>query len=228
MQAIFDMFDERKHEISLYLSALVELDQNSHNNDRGLHYFNNDFLKILRANTLVMVYNLVESTVMGGILEIYDKLRQEGMTYSDVRSEIQNIWFSYKFKQVYDEQAHFHSYKGKAQEIVNAIMTGNIIDLDRKATAISGNLDADQIRIVCQDHGIRFTTDPGSKGGVALGRVKQDRNNLAHGTLSFAECGRNYSIQDLEGIITETVLYLQGLLDGMKQYYDQQLYKAVI
>ena len=43
-----------------------------------------------------MIYNLVESTVMGGILEIYDKVKQEGLTYSGVRKEIKDIWFAYK------------------------------------------------------------------------------------------------------------------------------------
>lgn len=172
-----------------------------------------------------MVYNLVESTVMGGILEIYDKLKQEGLTYSGVRKEIKDIWFAYKFRQVYDQQAHYNSYKDKAIEIVNSILTGEIIELDRKATAISGNLDAQQIRNVCHDHGICFTPEAGSRGGVVLETVKDRRNDLAHGTLSFAECGRDYSIEDLVKIKQETVLFLRGLLIGMKQYYDGKQYK---
>ena len=90
MQAIFDMFNERIQEIDLYFEALKELDQgNTEHLDAP--FFDSEFIKILKANTLLMVYNLVESTVMGGILEIYDKLKQEGLTYSDVRKEIKDI-----------------------------------------------------------------------------------------------------------------------------------------
>ena len=122
MQAIFDMFNERIQEIDLYFEALKELDQgNTEHLDAP--FFDSEFIKILKANTLLMVYNLVESTVMGGILEIYDKLKQEGLTYSDVRKEIKDIWFAYKFRQVYDQQAHYNSYKDKAIEIVNSILT---------------------------------------------------------------------------------------------------------
>lgn len=227
MQAIFDMFDERVQEIDLYFEAIKELDQGSTNHTSDAPYFHNEFIKILKANTLLMIYNLVESTVMGGILEIYDKLRQEGLTYSGVRKEIKDIWFSYKFRQVYDQQAHFNSYKGKALEIVNSILVGEVIELDRKATAISGNLDAQQIRNVCNEHGIVFQTDERSRGGVVLETVKDRRNDLAHGTLSFAECGRDYSIEDLSNIKDETVLFLRGLLTGMKQYYDEKQYQLL-
>ena len=225
MQAIFDMFDERIQEIDLYFEALKELDQGNTEHLGISHYFDSEFIKILKANTLLMVYNLVESTVMGGILEIYDKLKQEGLTYSGVRKEIKDIWFAYKFRQVYDQQAHYNSYRDKAIEIVNSILTGEIIELDRKATAISGNLDAQQIRNVCHDHGICFTPEAGCRGGVVLETVKDRRNDLAHGTLSFAECGRDYSIEDLVKIKEETVLFLRGLLNGMKQYYDGKQYK---
>lgn len=116
MQAIFDMFDERVQEIDLYFEALKELDQGNTEHLGISHYFDSEFIKILKANTLLMVYNLVESTVMGGILEIYDKLKQEGLTYSGVRKEIKDIWFAYKFRQVYDQQAHYNSYRDKAIE----------------------------------------------------------------------------------------------------------------
>lgn len=228
MQAIFDMYDERIREINLYFNAMKELDQGTMENKHNANFYDIEFIKILKANSLLMIYNLVESTVMGGILEIYDRLKQEGLTYSKVRKEIKDIWFSYKFRQVYDQNAHFNSYKGKALEIVNSILVGEVIELDRKATYISGNLDAQQIRNVCDDHGIRFETTEGSRGGVVLETVKERRNDLAHGTLSFSECGREYSIEQLVTIKDETILFLKGLLIGMKEYYDQKQYKLAV
>lgn len=225
MQTILDMFDERVQEIDLYFKAMEELEQGNADDCPNSHYFDNEFIKILKANTLLMIYNLVESTVMGGILEIYEKLKQDGLTYTGVRKGIKDIWFAYKFRQVYDPQAHYNSYKDKAMEIINSILTGEIVELDRTAAAIKGNLDAQQIRNVCHEHGIHFTPEEGSRGGIVLEMVKDQRNALAHGLLSFAECGRNYSIPDLDKIKLETVLFLRGLLSGMKQYYDHKQYK---
>lgn len=225
MQAIYDMFSERIQEIDTYFCAVRALDQGPTEQITDAPYFNVEFIKMLKANTLLMIYNLVESTVMGGILEIYDRLKQEGLTYSSVRKEIKDIWFSYKFRQVYDQNAHFNSYKSKALEIVNSILLGEIIELDRKATSISGNLDAQQIRNICNEHGILFETNAKSKGGIVLETVKERRNSLAHGTLSFAECGRDYSIEDLNEIKIQTVEFLKGLLAGMKRYYDEKQYQ---
>lgn len=225
MQAIFDMFDERVSELSVYFDALIELDKGNLESSRSSSYFNSEFIKILKANTLLMIYNLIESTVMGGILEIYDKLKSESITYATARKEIKDIWFSYRFKEVYDQHAHYHSYKKKAMEIINSILSQEVIELTRKATDISGNLDAQQIRNICQCHGIRFDIANECHGGDILQTVKDKRNGLAHGNFSFAECGRDYSINELVHIKDDTVLFLKGLLNGMKNYYDNCQYK---
>lgn len=227
MQATNDTFDERIAEIDLYYSALDELYLSKIDLNNGEKYFEDDFLKILKSNALLMIYNLVESTIMGGILEIYAAFSQQGITYKMVRKEIQDIWFSFKFNQVYDKSAHYHSYRDKASEIISSILSDDTLAMDRKATDISGNLDADKIRIICQEHGIHFNLDRRCRGGVVLSDVKDKRNNLAHGTISFVECGRDYSILDLTKIKDETVFFLKDILSAMQNYYKNRLYLAV-
>ncbi|WP_322176201.1 MAE_28990/MAE_18760 family HEPN-like nuclease [Acutalibacter caecimuris] len=227
MRMTLEIYQERIDEIELYFNALKELYQ-TQSQESEHSFYNADFLKILKANALIMIYNLVESSIMGGILEIYDELKNSGYNYKDVRKEIQDIWFSFKFNQVYDKTAHYNSYRDKAVEIINAIMRNEPIEMDRKATDISGNLDADKIRQICSDHGITYTVDSACRGGVALEDVKNKRNQLAHGTTSFAECGRYYAIDDLEKIKNETVIFLNGILQGMKKYYDEKTYLKVV
>lgn len=228
MQETIDTFNERIQEIDLYYAALNALYEDetlkSDNDKYNKKYFNGDFLKILKSNALLMIYNLVESTIMGGIIEIYDELQQEGITYQQVRQEIQKIWFRFKFNEAYDKQAHYNTYREKAERIINSILHGEKLILDRKATNISGNLDAKKIRQVCREHGITFNIDPNCKGGIVLDDVKEKRNNLAHGTQSFVECGRDYTIEDLNNIKEQTTLFLKGILDGMKDYFDNKLY----
>lgn len=224
MQGTIDTFNDRVGEITLYYEALKSLYDTKAVQNNGQKYYDDDFLKILKSNALLMIYNLVESTIMGGITEIYDDLHQHGVTYRQVRREIQDIWFVFKFNQVYDKNAHYNSYRDKAVEIINSILSGETLTLDRKATNISGNLDAEKIRQVCNEHGISYQTDPNCKGGYVLADVKEKRNDLAHGTLSFVECGRDYTIDDLEKTKDQTILFLQGILNGMKDYYDRQLY----
>lgn len=224
MQTTIETFDDRVNEIKLYYDAIEELYVYKDGEYKNKKYFNNDFLKILKSNALLMIYNLVESAIMGGILEIYDELQQQGVTYCQVRAEIQEIWFSYKFNQVYDKNAHYNSYRDKAAEIISKILCNEILVLDRKATDISGNLDANKIRQICKEHGIVVHIPENCRGGEVLNDVKEKRNCLAHGTISFVECGRDYTINDLRKIKEETVIFLKGILDSMKNYYDQQMY----
>jgi len=226
-------YNDRVAEIDFYYDALRQLDTELIESfavsvELIEKYKQENFLKILKANALLMIYNLVESTVFNGIEEIYDKLKTNGATYSTVRKEIQDIWFSYKFGQVYRQpEAHYISYKSKALEIVNSIMLGETIELSRDALSIGGNLDAERIFKVCNNHGIEFKPDDACKGGKRLEDVRIKRNGLAHGNLSFAECGREYSLEDLIEIKNQTYAFLTGLLDGMGNYYDDDGYLSV-
>lgn len=228
MQATINTYHDRVAEIELYYKALQELYEKQQTAEVATTFYSDDFLKMLKSNALLMVYNLVESSIMGGILEIYDELKNQGLSYRTVREEIQQIWFSFIFNKVYDKNAHYNSYKNKAAEIINAILKDEPIILDRKATSISGNLDADEIRHICDEHGIRYTLTAECKGGRVLTDVKNKRNDLAHGTTSFVECGRDYTIDDLEKTKNQTVLFLNSILDGMKTYYDEKKYLSYV
>lgn len=223
-------FSKRVKEINLYYNVLKQLNNEvinkslRNNVKTSKKYKQEVFLKILKANALLMIYNLVESTVLNGIQEIHNKLKDRDLPYSKVRQEIKDIWFSYKFEEAYDQESHFHTYKDKAMDIVTSIITNKKIELGKKAVNISGNLDAQQIHNVCKKHGIKFSTSKNCKGGIKLTEVRDKRNGLAHGRLSFAECGRDYSFEELLKIKKQTYLFLKGLLKGMKKYYDDEAY----
>ena len=57
-----------------------------------------------------------------------------------------------------------------------------------------------------------------------LHKVKTPRNNLAHGNISFAECGRNYGIGQLRETKKEVILYLRNILRNIKKYLDERQY----
>ena len=227
MKVTLEIYKDRIAEIELYFKSIKQLYENQHTSEIKYDFYADDFLKMLKANALLMIYNLVESSIMGGIIEIYDEMKANGSSYNNVRKEIRDIWFYFKFNQVYDKKAHYNSYREKAMEIINSIMSDEIISLDRKATDISGNLNAEKIRQICKEHGIEYSIDANCRGGVVIDDVKNKRNNLAHGTISFVECGREYSVEELVKIKDETVKFLDGILAGMENYYNSKLYLCV-
>lgn len=220
-------FNDRNDEIDLYFEFIDFLDniEKTENMRKSNHIlYNKDVEKIIRANSLLMLYNLVESTLVTGIEEVYSALKENNITYSQVRREIREIWFNYRFSNAYDRKAHYDTYKKTAEKIITSIMLNEPLILDRKATGISGNLDATSIRDVCKKHGIQFNTPGNCHGGEKLTQVKDQRNQLAHGTLSFVECGRDFTVEDLHVIKEEVENFLSGFIDSIESYYDNEEY----
>ena len=227
MEIVREVFNDRKNEIDLYYQLIDFLDNiEKEDGEKSINdiLFNKDIEKIVRANALLMLYNLVESTLVNGIEEVYSVFKQDEITYSQVRREIKEIWFNYRFSNAYDKKAHFDTYKKTAEKIITSIMLNEPLELDRKATGISGNLDADSIREVCKKHGIQFKSPKECHGGGKLGKVKEQRNQLAHGTLSFVECGRYFTVNDLHEIKIEVENFLSGFIVAIESYYDNKEY----
>lgn len=227
MEIVKSVFEDRKKEINLYFTLIDFLDDIKRKDISDKHnelLTNKDLEKILRANSLLMLYNLIESTLINAIEFVYQTFRENNLTYGHVRQEIKEIWFNYRFSNAYDKNSHFYTYRKTALNIINSIMCGESLVLDRKATGISGNLDADSIRDVCKNHGIKFRTPSNCHGGIKLKTVKEQRNQLAHGTLSFVECGRDFTVIDLNEIKDEVILFMDGFIASIEQYYNNQDY----
>jgi len=230
MQEVINNFEERVLEVELYFDYLKKLYR-----PNAQIYFprartnkycpiDPELLKILKANSFLILYNLIESSVRDGVLAIYHELERKQYTYETVRKELKKIWIDFHYKNVYDISANYNSYRKQATKLIDMAVDGAIIKLDRNAIPISGNLDADQIRIICEMHGIEKKLKPSAKGGRKLSTVKTQRNALAHGSLSFSECGRSFSVEDLSEIKKESIIFLRNILLNMKKYYDNELY----
>ena len=185
-----------------------------------VNLINDDFMNLSISNFILMIYNLIESTVTNALVEIHAKLKDNKVTYINLRKEIQNLWFSNKFDEVCQQNASFMSYSKKAREIVDCIVEENFIVFNSGAQQIASNLDTEKINKICLDYGIDFGISPKSDYGVLLTEIKNHRNHLAHGSRSFDEVGKKFPIDLLYSIKNETIEYLKRLLSCMKKYYD--------
>ena len=83
MEIVREVFNDRKNEIDLYYQLIDFLDNiEKEDGEKSINdiLFNKDIEKIVRANALLMLYNLVESTLVNGIEEVYSVFRQDGIT----------------------------------------------------------------------------------------------------------------------------------------------------
>lgn len=170
-----------------------------------------------------MLYNLIESCVRSGFEEIYSAVKDSGKPYAEISEGLRDIWSNYEISKAHRDTANRQTYGRRVKEIIEQVISDNPLIITRDALDISGNLDARQIRELLNTHKISFTeSEPKEKHKILM--VNTKRNNLAHGDEAFGDCGRDYTLADLNEIKDQTYVFLNGLLDGMKKYYDDEGY----
>lgn len=219
MVTTFEVFQDRKSEIEYYFSVMTDIDDES---KQVLDTIDNvRFFRIMKSNFLLMLYNLVEATFTTGMLEIYDRLKQDNCSYESVIDEIQNIWRDYKVKEVYRPESGLLTYANRVRKIVIDITQNTPIALTKGMLGINGNLNAKQIKDICDRHRIRYRV---TDDQMALENVKKKRNSLAHGDESFSRCARDFTLTDLETIKDTVLLFIQEILEGMDKYCEEKQY----
>lgn len=183
-----------------------------------------DVVKILKANCFLLLYNVVEATVRDAFSSIYDAIQSDRCRVKSLNDSVRSVWFDAEFRRVSAASATPNSYRSLARELVQAVLADTEISLDIGSLKMDGNLDAAKIRQLCQAHGVSHKTLPQTKAGEKLLTIKKNRNALAHGSLSFTECGRDFTMSDLQVIKHESVLYLRGILRNIDKYLTKKAY----
>ncbi len=76
----------------------------------------------------------------------------------------------------------------------------------------AGNLDGVSIRETFESHVLQISTSSPNFRPDILGNIKMNRNNLAHGAVSFVDAVRDDSIQDFKKYARFVMLFLEELM----------------
>jgi hypothetical protein len=217
-------FDKRAQEIKLYFKLLEKVIEQDASlflpNNRTHKYvkFDDELQKVMKANLFLLLYNLAESSIKQALIEIYDVITSESVKYEDVKDEIKKIWIKTNYR-------NFNQMGTENIFLVLNQIADDIIDIEFDALKnISGNIDGRKIREFAENIGFSTRTHYSLDNGTKLHLVKTQRNKLAHGDLSFAECGRNYTISDLKLIYNQVTKYLKRILLNIERYLIDKTY----
>ena len=86
----------------------------------------------------------------------------------------------------------------------------------------SGNLDSKKICSIFSKYGIVF-----NERIRELQTIKDYRNKLAHGEISFEECGREISIQQIEVINQKVSGYINNAINAIEDFIDNNRFLCV-
>lgn len=224
MNTVIADFEKRVVEIELYFVHLENIEKHNtkiyfpNKSRRNIVEYDPELIKVFKASIFLLLYNLAESSVKQSLSALYDDISAKQLKYNEVIDEVKKVWI---------EEQHLN-FKNKGTqfifEAINAI-SGEIINIRFDEKKISGNIDGRKIKEFSQKHGFSNSTHYKANNGVKMLQVKDQRNRLAHGNISFAECGRNYSINELNLTKKEVMIHLRGILKNIKKHLDESHYK---
>jgi len=226
-------FRKRKEEIDEYFAFLEAL---LNNEDLSLTYksltgisgkfcLSIQIQKILTANTFLLLYNLVESTIRNSIVEIYTKIKNDKVSYQDLSNEMKEVWLHKVNKDLTIYGQNNNTTKDKLTIAINEIINKEIIELTKEDIYISGNIDAQKIRELAEKNGFQQVQENGS--GKHLEEIKNKRNHLAHGNQTFNDIGKESTYNDLNDRKKDVFSYLENVIQNIETFIEKQEYKKV-
>ncbi|UDM73549.1 MAE_28990/MAE_18760 family HEPN-like nuclease [Vagococcus fluvialis] len=218
LETINDNFERSDFENSLF-----DFFENQTNSSLGFR----EYINISKSSMQVMVYNLIESTVTSLIQNIYDVIADLNIEYNDISEVLKELWLEIKFKDAYQTDSSYNSYKKRAKFLISEIINQNSVDFNcKKIPGMNGNLDSNVVRTIYQKHGIVYSSDSkANKERGILSSIKKARNDLAHGNISFLENGRSISLTEFENNLSEIEIYLSDLTHAVENYISNELYR---
>lgn len=173
-----------------------------------------DLEKTLKASAYLMLYNLVEASMTNAIDAIHQHIANERVGFDELKEDVRRIAIK-GFK------------KTSSSEIPSELLDAKIpissaliwLGFDKK-DLFSGNLDGRLIKDTAKEYGFQLAEHDksASRDGSGLLSVKTKRNELAHGGISFEDCGQDVSVDELFIIFGEIKIFIKAVLDGISEY----------
>jgi hypothetical protein len=230
MDNLIAAFDERVRDVEQYLDFLRAMEISAQNGPprfQGVQTpVSTDQQKILYSSLYIQLYNLVESTMMCCIESVVlaatrDQIWQPGDLSEDLRKEwVRSI-------------ACTHSELRPEKRLIEALRLCDLLvsslpvppfEIDKGG---GGNWDDNSIEKICKRLGVTATFSQETYQGVKrpfrddlgpLALVKDLRNRLAHGTISFVQCAGDITVTGLVELKEKTVKYLQEVVQCFLEF----------
>ena len=179
-----------------------------------------DLEKTLRASAYLMLYNLVEATMTNAIGAIHQHIADAQVGFDELKEEVRRIAIKGLRKAVSSDTPS--ELLDSAIPVSSALIW---LCFDKK-DLFSGNLDGCLIKDKAREYGFQIADHDkaASRDGTRLLGVKTKRNELAHGGISFEDCGQDTSVDELVAIFDELKIFVKAVLDGVSVYLSTRSY----
>lgn len=229
-------FDERLAEIETYLTFLDGLDGEIRRTGRPRlgeagPFITVDQQRILYSSVYLQLYNLVEATITRCLDAVCAAAAAEGRWRpGDLSDQLRKEWVrttARTHNELTDE-----SRLRVAVELVGHLVAALPVQ-QFKVEKSGGSWDDNMIESITLRIGLPLRISQPVFQGVkqhlredkgALELIALLRNNLAHGSLSFVECGQNVVVEQLRDLKGRAALYLGEVVDEFEAWVASYQY----
>lgn len=231
MQIIKQEFSDRVDEINRYFQLLENITEKDAqlifpNEDDRRENLNIRLGLTLKSGLVLLLYNLVESTISKCLGAIHQSLTDENLSYFEMSDDLQKIWLKYHYELLNDNGNNNDRSVSQLQTMVEILSTNKTIALsleDSKKLSeslYSGNLDAKEIRKIAKKYGVSFDLT-----SEEVRFVEQMRNKLAHGEVSFEEGCQDKPIQYMQKVKDESINFIGAFISAVENFITERKYK---
>lgn len=176
--------------------------------------------KCMRSQAVLMLYNIVESTVVECMLSIFDAIKDEHLKYHELDDSLRDKWLRTKM----NNGDSIKTRVARAKEIIGNI-SSNIFFSD-EIGRFNGNVDLRTILNVCKDFKLQLGAIPNKEEvAITLKSIKDARNHLAHGDVSYSNYGSTILFSDIIKYKTNTLEFLSFFMDRIEDYISNKKYR---
>ena len=238
---LLTVYQERKNEIQKYLDFIAGIETILPDGSPMLTGINTtthgsvfritpDIQKILYAGLYLQLYNIVESTVVKCVRYIESSIHQvEYSNWGKLSQNLQKEILRSLAKKIADSSIDKRT--DAMYFFVQSIFTAGKNIEDNLDLGGGGNWDDEKIFNFFKRLGINISLQPEIAKNVKIKRyddmgslqlVKSFRNKLAHGEISFIECGANLSFKELKELTESVFTYLEEIICQINRFIDER------
>ena len=176
--------------------------------------------KCMRSHAVLMLYNIVEATVVECILAIFDSIKDDHLKYHELEDSLRDQWL----RSMMTASDTIKTRIARTKEIIGNINSD--IFFNNAIGRFNGNVDLRTILNVCKDFKLQLRSIP-NKDEVAttLKAIKDARNHLAHGDVSYSNFGSNILLSDIVRYKKHTLNFLSFFINRVEEYISNKEYK---
>lgn len=226
-------FQERLSEVDAYLEFLSTMEAQAQQGppriEGAAHPITTQQQRILYSSVYLQLYNLVEAT-MSRCIEAVAEAAKENARWkpSDLSDALRREWVRMTARTHVVDMTPEHRLEN-ALRLCNHLMASlpiNTFDIDKGG---GGNWDDSEIEAFSTRLGFQLVVSQAVYSAIKqpfrddlgpLALVKQLRNRLAHGSISFAQCAEDVTVGRLIELKDRTVNYLKEVVDCFANYVD--------